>query len=537
MITNLVSNNPYRFLGVYSNSPKKDVLSNLNKMKAFLKVGKEVSFPLDLPNFLPAIKRTEAIVAAAQSAIELPIDQLKHTLFWFMKATPIDDVAFNHLISGNMDQAKDIWSKKESVSSLLNLMTCAIIEQDDTALSLNADKLFQNYSVELCASVNETIKFTPDELLGLFVELLKNDSQVDLAKFTRISGTSMSWQKAFGASLVKPLIDRITAAINEAKSAKGSAANYSAGVTLMNSTKNDLSQLKSLVGTSDMQYQMIADKLAQTILQCGINYFNDSNDDDAPQKAMALQKYALSIAVGQLAKDRCKENIDILQKIGPEYAIRKEMDSIGSRLKNFNGKGRTRGLQNPYGVSESILDSLRDDLYDSKITSASTFVTQCKPDLNSIKRKLGSTDELYLKISSAVASAAINAIVEAVNAAQKKASIQGPYGVIMIKGTISSAVTTMSLIGGLDMDAQCRNYYQGNNTTLCNINSQLNPAPKPTPSSSSGGCYIATMAYGDYDHPQVMVLRDFRDSFLAKETGESVSSSTIMRILPVGLND
>ena len=28
------------------------------------------------------------------------------------------------------------------------------------------------------------------------------------------------------------------------------------------------------------------------------------------------------------------------------------------------------------------------------------------------------------------------------------------------------------------------------------------------------GCYIATMVYGDYNHPQVLVLRDFRDSFL-----------------------
>jgi hypothetical protein len=35
-------------------------------------------------------------------------------------------------------------------------------------------------------------------------------------------------------------------------------------------------------------------------------------------------------------------------------------------------------------------------------------------------------------------------------------------------------------------------------------------------SSSSGGCYIATMAYGDYDHPQVLELRKFRDEFLDK---------------------
>jgi hypothetical protein len=31
-----------------------------------------------------------------------------------------------------------------------------------------------------------------------------------------------------------------------------------------------------------------------------------------------------------------------------------------------------------------------------------------------------------------------------------------------------------------------------------------------------GGCYIATMAYGDYNHPQVMILRQFRDEVLDK---------------------
>jgi hypothetical protein len=33
-------------------------------------------------------------------------------------------------------------------------------------------------------------------------------------------------------------------------------------------------------------------------------------------------------------------------------------------------------------------------------------------------------------------------------------------------------------------------------------------------SSDGGGCYIATMAYGDYEHPQVLVLRKFRDEKL-----------------------
>jgi len=56
------------------------------------------------------------------------------------------------------------------------------------------------------------------------------------------------------------------------------------------------------------------------------------------------------------------------------------------------------------------------------------------------------------------------------------------------------------------MTTECRNYFNSNKSTLNNINSQLNP---------SDGCYIATMAYGDYDHPQVMVLRQFRDLYLS----------------------
>jgi hypothetical protein len=33
---------------------------------------------------------------------------------------------------------------------------------------------------------------------------------------------------------------------------------------------------------------------------------------------------------------------------------------------------------------------------------------------------------------------------------------------------------------------------------------------------SSEGCYIATMVYGDYDHPKVMILRQYRDEYLLK---------------------
>lgn len=445
MISNLLSHNPYRILGVYSNSPKKDVLSSLNRMKAFLKVGKTVSFPLDLPQFLPSIDRDETIVSSAQASIELPMDQIKHTLFWFMKVTPLDDIALNHLLAGNIIQAKEIWNKKETVSSILNLMVCALIENDADSLAIKADTLFQNYSEAFCLTVNETIKLTSSQLTELFIELIKQDGTIELAKLMQVSGTSIEWRKIIGGGLVKPIIDEISLAISEAKSAKGSSANYRAGEKLMNSTKGSLSQLKGLLGVSDMQYQMIADKLATTILQCGINYFNETEDDDAPQKAMILQGFALSIAVGQVVKDRCKENVDVLKKIGPEYAIRKEMDAIGKLLKNFNNPSSiysgspifdSYSSASPFGIKKSKYSEL--DILN--------LIRNARPELNKIKAKLGSNDDTYLKISSAIASAAINALVDIINKEQESVSIYGTSAALMLRPKIESAVQTMSVI-------------------------------------------------------------------------------------------
>lgn len=507
MITNLLTHNPYRILGVYSNSPKKDVLSNLNKMKAFLKVGKTVSFPLDLPTFLPVLNRDESIASSAQASIELPMDQIKHTLFWFMKATTLDEVALNHLLSGNITQAKEIWNKKEDVSSLLNLMACAMIEGDSDTLAIKADTLFQKHSGDFCFAVNETIKLTSSQLTELFVEELKKDGSFDIARMMQAPGASVEWRNITGGGLVKPIIEKITLAITEAKLAWEGIANYRAGEKLISSTKELLSQLRSILNTSDLQYQMIADKLAMTILQCGINYFNKTEEDDASDKAIRLHEYALSIAAGQLAKDRCKENVDILKKIGPGHKVRKEINRIRENLNVFSGKSKR--LEIPFsesfsggGHNLSLLNFTILSKYRS-FAEINGLIEDCKPDLLSVRQKLGASNSLYLKISSAVASAAINALVKKINDAQVTSIASDTDS---LKRDVSSAISTMSKISSLDMTTECRNYFNSNNSTLNNINSQLNP---------SGGCYIATMAYGDYDHPQVMVLRQFRDSYLS----------------------
>lgn len=122
---NILQNNPYRLLGVYSNSSTKERLANHNRMKAFLKVGKPVSFPLDLPQYLGAINRTEASVTDADAELTLPKDQILYGQFWFIKTTPLDEVAFNHLFAGEIDKAEEIW-QKENAYRLYRIVSCVL---------------------------------------------------------------------------------------------------------------------------------------------------------------------------------------------------------------------------------------------------------------------------------------------------------------------------------------------------------------------------------------------------------------------------
>lgn len=485
-----IHNNPFRVLGVYANSPKRDVVSNKGKMSAFLNVGREVTFPLDLQGILPTIQRNADIVANADSELSLPAGQLKHGQFWFVKTTPIDDVAFNHLLNGNIDTAIEMWGKRQCMSSLQNRIVAYLIKEEYRQAISCAQDLYDLYSDELVTTIaGDTHTCTSDDLIHYFIDKLLEEKAVDPMQLFEII-SHLDWVTYLKIKLVEPLIKQIESAVGEAKSIEkqNATANYQAGLRLINFAKNQLNQLKDLIPSTELQYQIIADKLGLQILQCGINYYNNSDDDDAAHKAMTLQRYAMSVVVGNMAKDRCNENVKILEGIIaklPPKEVMSEYKAITKELEVF---------------------CKRPDL----IWHAVTLLNNTKPHLQAIKNKLGVNNAYYLKISTQVVGNALHNIIEEVNAAQKEDTIElqgrqvrlplfDPNAkIIKIKSALRDAWEATKIMDSFDMETDFKvNRYNQNRSILKNLCEQMGvstvsrPIPTPTPRPKPTATFVS----------------------------------------------
>ena len=394
----IVLHNPYRLLGVYANSAKRDIVANKGRATAFLKVNRPVEYPLDLKGVLPPLTRTQELMDEAEAHLAVAKEQIKYTQFWFLKITPLDDIAFNHLLAGNMAGAIEIWSKQDTLSSLQNKLVCYLIENKPWLAVKVAENLYEKFGDIYINKIdaNCTLQLSATDLLHQFIDSLGKEVGMSKLLGYELGGETKTY---ISNQTIGPLISKISSEVDKAKKVdhKAPKARIEAARKLVANTKEAISQLKSILPTTDSQYQMIADKLGLEILQCGIDYFNNTEDDEAPHTAMKIQKYALSIVVGTLAKQRCEENVKILQKIIDELPPKEvvtEDRTIKAELSKF--------VRLP-----------------DKISYAITLLNNTKPHLHSIKQKLGKTNEYYLKISTQVVGNALHNVIEEVNEVQK----------------------------------------------------------------------------------------------------------------------
>lgn len=469
VLQDIIINNPYRVLGVYSNSPLKERVANQNRLNAFVKVGKEISFPNDFISIIPkSPTRTSESITAATTAINLDKDRLKYALFWFVEGTPMDGIALKHLQVGNRDKAEEIFLKKETYSSLINFGVLAFID-GDTARGFNyISKVIHNsaYYAELSQALGiKNTQITEETLAELVIsELLK---VLPASKLLSACTNTIDHTIVGKIALDKP-ISAINTAIAIAKNAetKNPEANLSAGTKLMISTKAPLKEVKDIAGASSPQYQMVADNIAKQVLQCGINYYNNASDSDveSPRKAMVLQAYALSIAVGQLTKDRCKKNCDTLKRTidnMPPVEVAVEARKVKEELKKF--------CNLPDKISYSV-----------------TLLNNTKPLLQAIKSKLGADNSFYLSLSTQVVGNALHNVIEEVNQAQNNL-----YNSDIVSVIIEARSATL-LMASFDMEYEFKTKrYNPNRQTLERMCDRLGiSSGSSNKENNKWGCYV-----------------------------------------------
>jgi len=346
---NTIKNNPYRTLGLLAGASTRDINRQTSRLQKIIAAEQEpptddFSFPI-----LGNITRTEETIVEATSKLNLDSDKLNAALFWFWNGNPItDEVAFEALKDGNIEDAYQIWDKltietkednnrswravtEKNISAFHNSFVLEMLRingNKHTAIVANLYFLESEFSQKFISTVADSTHRTNikemqlDFLNNLLFETREGNANLALSKFiTIINSINFTAKADFLNTVSRKFANNISALIDTARKKRtaNKATAAKIGEELSKQSKNDLEQLKSIVGIGNPTYSSTADKVANEILQCSVDFFNHSQKvnvaNDYHNTAMKLAKQAESIAIGPLTKERIKENINTLEEM------------------------------------------------------------------------------------------------------------------------------------------------------------------------------------------------------------------------------
>jgi len=330
----IIKNNPYRIIGILSNATAKEIQGRKSKITAYAKVGKQITSEFDFP-LLNSIEREQDKIEKAFSAIQQSKEMLENSLFWFLNTNSFDETAINYLRNGDKEKAIEIWEKvttdKEvtprNYSCFNNIGTLKLLGESQEEIKEGIEKKIKliesDYFTSFVHSVAGAAYIIDNQKqIEKFIDVIikqysgKYSSTAILKLFSNCNGTT---QKYLSQKFTEEPIHNIESQIERTKKKRNESKinAFQFGLKLHENTKSDLTLLKSLLGNNDPIYKMIADNLAKEIMQCGIDYFNESKENDSSEEylenALKLNNVADSIAVGKLTKDRAKDHIATLE--------------------------------------------------------------------------------------------------------------------------------------------------------------------------------------------------------------------------------
>ena len=292
---NVITQNPFRVLGLLSNSSERIVQRQLTKINLHAGIGKVVSFDDDF-SFLGSISRTATDVQKASSQLEQVRQKVLYALFWFTNNSPVDEIALAHLRSGNTQKAGEVWDQtirdraisNRNISSVGNYSTLYLWHTVNnqpfnyiwfqTIIEWKRRLIESDAFADIVTTVaGENASIDKDLLLKDFLQevvtlVLPYQSAGQLSRLNLIE----TFEK-FPAVARQPLIDTFTGEPqrNIEKCLGQSKANRTDnpgdgeihGEELYNATLADLQFLKDVWGDNNLQYNVLANNNGSSIFR------------------------------------------------------------------------------------------------------------------------------------------------------------------------------------------------------------------------------------------------------------------------------
>jgi len=563
--------NPFYKIGVWANSGQRDLTKQKSKILTYNKVGKPIDF-IDTFQILGTPDRSSESLEKAFSDIESGKNKVFHSLFWFIKHNNFDEIALESLKVGAPKKAYEIWSKVTSNNSITSsnytaynnlgtLMLGArytneanISEGYRKGIALKEVFISSSYFSEYCHHVADET-YLPNseiELLGFLDQVISSiKSSISLTErqpYLFVSQINERLNSFVSKHLVSKEFDYINSEIQKCKSLTQSDPENSVlhAKNLISSVKPKLSELCAIVGSENLKYSLTADKLAKEVLNCGIAQFNEFNENEDEYNGnlgsdvLKLFKISQSVSTNDQTKERIDENI---------LGIKEWMEGADERKKQSRIKEELDLL---IGILEDFQSK------PDSISHAESLLNRSKPILRTIKSELGNNDSVYIKWSSIVVRVVQGMVVTVFNDTQTMLLLAidpgkidrqtvvdlairkfGGHGNISeyrfqqlftdpytarenFRSAVSNASRVMQELYDFDMEYELRNQFHTNFNTIKSVASQFglssygNQGSSRYPSQPSNNCYIATMVYGDVNHANVLILRNFRDETLCK---------------------
>ena len=454
IMLDLIRNNPYRRLGVLANSPTRKRSSNLNHFRAFARVGRTCTSEVDYGAVIGDLPcRSEESLEKAQRELNLPVDSLKHALFWLACDGELDKAVMKKLAEGDLERAQSIATLDDNWTTLLNLHTTSLMADNMRDAAVAVVKLCELRSDMFKGIGHETLNLSEREFFDIyFGAVLENhtDSAQLLASFRNLSSATLDVHEMLSRRIADEKIRQIERILETAEYVPydNAKTKLEAAVSLMQSAGTALEELLGIIGKENALYAMLADKIATEITRRAVCYYNNTEDDSRILSTIELFRYAEAIAISE-------QTIRFTHSWASEVAI---------EMKNLPPEEARCDV---YAIRRLCCQTIY------SLGDAKKLIFQCAPFLGNLKEKIGLAHPASIAVSNRVLHLTVQCVIEVVNKLTVMTS-ETDYSAEHLRHSrvlriMELAWEVMSMAGQLPIDSKSAEWYERNAESLKNI--------------------------------------------------------------------